>query len=838
MKKALIEFSRTHLLIVLAFLGLSALYMSPLIEGRVLSQHDMLQVRGMAQELKEFEAETGEHSQWTNSMFSGMPAFHVGPNGARTTVFREMSKALRLWMGFSNPLANLFIFMLCFYVLLIALRVNPWLSAIGAVAFALSSYNIVIIQVGHVNKAYAIAFMAPIIAGMLVTYRGKYLGGSLLFLLGLGLEIYSNHLQITYYTLILALVIVIVKGVFAVKNKALHPFLKASGMLLAAALIAILPNFSSLWVNYEISKQSLRGAPVLSQNEAKQTSGLDKDYALAWSYGKAESFSLMIPNMTGGKTGALGENEKAMEQVDPQFRESIAGQNAYWGAKQFTQGDNYSGAIVVFFFVLGLLLIKGPMRWWVLVTTTLSLMLAWGNNLQGFSYFFLDHVPLYNKFRTVEMILVIACFNIPLMAFVILERIRKEPDLILQNKRQLIAAFALTGGLSLLFYLIPGLFSFFSDYEQQAFNQQLATADPQYANQFRNFMSELEATRIYIFRHDAMRSFLLIAAAFGLTWFYAHKKLKAPWFLAGLALLIVSEMWLVDRRYLNKDNFVSKREERNEITASVADKAILKDPSLHYKVANLSVSPWQDATTSYYHSSVGGYHGAKLRRYQDMIEHYFSPELQSLIGVLNSKPTVAAVDSVLQKLQGLNMINTRYFILNPQGQPLMNRFAFGNAWVVGDYRIMPGPDEEIAAIGQTNLRQTALVEESFADLLSEDLKHGQGQGSITLSEYRPNRMTYQARLDQKSLVVFSEIFYENGWHATIDGEPVEHLRANYILRALPVDAGTHEIVFSFKFRPFELGEKISLAGSFLVLLILIGSAFFGLKRAGVLAGKE
>ncbi len=692
MKNALIvslaSFSRTHLIIILAFLALGLAYMSPVLDGKVLSQHDMTQYDGMKQELTKFHDETGEYSQWTNSLFSGMPAFHVAPVGGKTTVFREASRFLRLGIAMRNPVAILFVYLICFYVLLITMRISPWVSAIGAIAFALSSYNLIILQPGHIAKAYAIAYMAVVIAGILLTYRGKYLAGGILFMFGLGLELYSNHIQITYYLLLTSLIIVASHGVYALREKHFRKFMIASGVLVAAAILAVLPNFSSLWTNYEISKQSMRGEPVLTLNKENQTSGLDRDYALSYSYGKVETFSLMIPYMTGGKTAAIGNNEKAMEKVSPQLRETIANQNQYWGAKASTAGDNYSGAIVVFFFVLGLLLIKGPMRWWIIISSMLSIMLAWGNNFPALSHFFLDHVPFYNKFRTVEMTLVIICLNIPLLAFVMVDRILKEPDLFIKEKKQVLIAFGLTGGLSLLFFLFPSIFSFFSAQEQQVFSQQLATADPQYASQFRQFMNELETARISIFRHDAMRSFLLISLAFALTWFYANKKLKLVWFLAGLALLITAEMWMVDRRYLNKDNFVSKRDQENTMrNPSQADALILQDPDIHFRVVNLTVNPWADGTTSYHHKSIGGYHGIKLRRYQDLIERYLSPELQNVITVLNSRPTTQQLDSVLLAQQVLNMLNTRYMILNPASQPLRNRAAMGHGWLVKDIKL-------------------------------------------------------------------------------------------------------------------------------------------------------
>lgn len=834
MKKALLEslvsFSRTHLIIIIAFLALGVVYMSPVLDGKVLSQHDMTQYDGMKQENTKFHEESGEYSQWTNSLFGGMPAFHVAPVGAKPTVFREISRLSRLGMGMRNPVAILFVYLISFYILMLSMRISPWISAIGAVAFALSSYNLIILQPGHISKAYAIAYMAVVIAGILLAYRGKLLAGGILFMTGLGLELYTNHIQITYYLLLTSLIIVGTKAVFAIREKELRKFFIASGVLVAAAILAVLPNFSSMYTNYEISKQSMRGEPVLTLDQDNQTTGLDRDYALSYSYGKVETFSLMIPYMTGGKTGAIGTNEKAMEKVSPQLKETIANQNQYWGAKASTAGDNYSGAIVVFFFVLGLLLIKGPMRWWIILSSMLSIMLAWGSNFPGLSHFFLDHVPFYNKFRTVEMTLVIVCLNIPLLAFVMLDKVSKDPELIIKQKKQVLIAFGLTGGLSLLFFLFPGIFSFFSAQEQQIFGQQLAGADPQYASQFRQFMDELELARTSIFRHDAIRSFLLIAFAFGLTWFFANKKLKLIWFLAGLALLITVEMWMVDRRYLNNDNFVSKREQENTGAASQADAIILQDPDIHYRVVNLTVNPWADGTTSYQHKSIGGYHGIKLRRYQDLIEAYLSPSLQNIITVLNSRPTAQKVDSVMAAQQVLNMINTKYLILNPASAPLQNRAAFGHGWLVNDFKIAENADEEYLSLAATNLRSTAVVEKPFASLLSEDMKHQQITGQVELTGYKPNHMTYKVSAGQKSLAVFSEVYYGESWQAYIDGKAVPHLRANYILRALPIEAGEHTVEFRFSFRPFEIGEKVSMAGSIIVFLLLLGGLGLGVYK--------
>jgi len=420
------------------------------------------------------------------------------------------------------------------------------------------------------------------------------------------------------------------------------------------------------------------------------------------------------------------------------------------------------------------------------------------------------------------MTLVIACFNIPLLAFLAIDRIRREPDIITKNKNKLLIAFGLTGGLSLIFYLIPDLFSFVTEREQQLFNQQLAGTEPGYAAQFRAFTDELETARKYIFRYDAIRSFFFIAVAFLLTWFYATKKLKLTYFIAGLGFFILIDMWMVDKRYLNNDNFLTKRQKQNIIAATPADNFILQDPDLHFRVVNLTLSPWNDATTSYHHKSIGGYHGAKLRRYQDLIEQYISPGLQSIIGSLNTQPSSAQLDSVLARQQVLNMINTKYIIYNPSAPPLTNLQAMGNAWIAKDIIMVNNADEEIAALSVNDLSEVAIVDKRFADLIPDDLASTDSAGTVMLTEYRPNYMSYQADLNQKSMVIFSDVYYEGGWNAFIDGEPVPHLRANYILRALPVNAGNHSIEFRFVFKPFEVGEKISFAGSILVFLILLG----------------
>lgn len=833
MRKRLIEFARTHLVIIIAFIALSLAYFSPILEGKVLSQNDMNQSAGMGQELRQYHEETGEYAQWTNSIFGGMPAFHVGPYGKKTTIFGYIGEILTFGVSYSNPFAVFFLYLLGFYIFLISLGIKPWQGMIGAVAFAFSSYNIIILTVGHVTKAYAIAYMAPALGGMLLVYNKKYLPGTILFLISLGLEIRSNHLQITYYLMMMMLVIVLTRFVFAIREKQLKSFLTASSILLVTGLLAILPNVSTLWVNYAIADQTTRGPSELTVDQEDQTSGLDKSYALSWSYGRTETLSLMIPNIRGGGSGPLGNNERAIEKADPAYREALKNVNQYWGSKSGTAGPVYAGAILVFLFVLGLLLLRGPFFWWILVTTLLSVFLAWGRHFPGLSNFFLDHVPLYNKFRTVEMILVIASLNIPLMGMVMLKKIIDEPGFLDKNRKKFLIAFGLTGGLSLLFFLFPGIFNYLTSDEQQSINAQIAGATPQVAQQYREFVTEIENARQNILKFDAVRSFFFISCAFLLIWFFIRKKLSLNYFLIGLGALILIDLWGVDRRYLNKDNFLNERQNRNTFSPSAADQAILADNDPDFRVLNLTRSPFQDAITSYYHKSIGGYHGAKLKRYDELIQYQLMGNINNIVSQRRGQSADTDLQSVLSGQQILNMLNTKYIIWDPSQLPIVNNHAFGHAWFVSDVQIVANADEEILSLGNVDLETTALVDQRYASLLSpEILRLDSISGSIQLTDYAPGSLRYESSSKQDQLAVFSEIYYEPGWQVTIDGKPAELVRANYVLRALDVPEGDHIIEMKFEFQPFVKGEKISLTGSILVLIMLLSAIAYGIRQSG------
>lgn len=835
MKEKLTEFAKTHLVVIITFFALSVAYFHPQIGGKVLDQFDTHNAEGMARELELYHEETGEYAQWTNSMFGGMPAFHVGPHGQSTSVFGYLGKILTLGMDYSNPIGILYLYLLGFYLLLISLRQNPWLSLIGAIAFAFSSYNLIILGVGHTTKAYAIAFMAPLIGGMLLVYRQRYLAGGILFLLALGLEIRSNHLQITYYLMMMVLIITIVYGVYSIREKQLKPFLKANGILLVAGLLAVLPNITSLWVNYAIVDQTTRGPSELTVNQEDRTSGLDRSYALGWSYGRTETLSLMIPSIRGGGTGAIGTNERAMEKVDPVYRETLQNWNRYWGPKSVTEGPVYAGAILVFLCVLGLLILRGAFFWWILVTTLLSIFLAWGKHLPGLSNFFLDHVPLYNKFRTVEMILVIASVNIPLMGMVMLKKIIDNQDFIKKNKKKFLISFGLTGGLALIFYLFPGIFSYITEQEQQNIDAQVAAADPQYARQFaqqaREFLGELELARQSIMKFDAIRSFFFITAAAVMIWLYSIKRIRLNYLLLGLGGLILVDLWGVDRRYLNKDDFLDERQDANVFRPTQADQIILADRDPDFRVLNLTRSPFMDGITPYFHKSIGGYHGAKLLRYNELITYHVAGSIQRIAMQLQQQPSEDELQNLLAGQGVLNMLNMKYIIVSPSQPPILNNSSFGHAWFVPGVRIVENADEEILTLGQVDLHGTAIVDKRFEELVPAEIRDLDSiSGSIRLVDYAPGMLKYETSAAQDQLAVFSEIYYEGGWKVLLDGRPADLLRANYVLRAMEIPAGDHNIEMEFNFAPFVNGQKISILGSIIVLIILISAAVYGFLK--------
>lgn len=792
-----------HLAVVLIFLVVILAYFSPLLEGKRLRQSDITHWKGMSKEITDYRAKTGEEALWTNSMFGGMPAYQISVE-YKGNLIRYIDDIFKF--GLPHPANLVFIYFIGFFILLMVMKVDPWLAMAGALAFTFSSYFFIILEAGHNSKAHAIGYMAPVLAGVLLTYRGKYLAGGLLTALFLALELRANHLQITYYLALMVVMLGIFELIAAIRSKQIPAFAKSTALLFVAALLALSANITNIWATWEYGKETIRGKSELTSNAEIRTSGLDKDYATQWSYGVGETFSLLIPNAKGGATGSLGNNQKAMEQVDNIYAQSVAGQNQYWGNQPFTSGPVYVGAIMMFLFLLGMFILKGNLKWWVLSVTILSILLSWGKNFMPLTDFFLHYVPGYNKFRAVSMILVIAELAIPFLGILTLKEIVEKPEILRSKQKYFYTAFGLTGGLALIFYLMPQVFfNFLSTMEVSAIAEQRQSLEAAQLNQFDALIYNMELARIAIFKADAIRSFLFITIAAALLWLYSHSKLNKWMIVAGMVVLVAADMIPVAHRYLNNNNFVKKSIVNNPYQPTNADFIIMKDVDPNFRVFNMTVSTFQDASTSYFHKSIGGYHGAKLRRYQELIDHHISK----------------------RNPQVLNMLNTKYIIgmgenRSPEAQ--INMDALGNAWFVNELKMVNNADEEIDALTAFFPEKTAVVDKRFAANLEGFNFKTDSTARIELTEYQPNKLKYavESRVDQ--LAVFSEIYYDKGWNAYLDGKKVPYFRADYVLRAMVVPAGKHEIEFRFEPKVYFVGEKISFAGSLLLIIMILGFA--------------
>ncbi len=798
-----------HISAIVIFLLIAMIYMNPVLSGKKVQQGDTSNWKGMSKEIKDFRHETGEEPLWTNSMFGGMPSYQISTK-YHNNLMKDVDDILKL--GLPRPADYLWLNMAGFFLLLIVMGVNPWMSIIGAIAYAFSSYFFIIIEAGHNTKAHAMTYMAPVLAGVILTYRGKYILGGILTLLFVSLEISANHLQITYYLIIILVILGIAELIYHLKEKQLPHFLKATGILLVAAIIAIGPNITSILLTQQYAEYSTRGESDLSKDKENKTSGLDKDYATRWSYGKEETFTLMIPNTKGGASGMIGQDKENLESVDNQRMKQIIGQqNHYWGNQPFTSGPVYVGAIVVFLFVLGLFIVKGRLKWVLLAATVLSIFLAWGDNMMWFTNFWLENVPGYNKFRTVSMTLVIAELCIPILAFMALYKIYKNPGIIKEKQREFFIALGLTAGVSFILYLMPQtFFDFLSDQEVRIFNQQ-KNSQPQYANQINLILEELKSVRVEIFKEDAIRSFFFIILGSGLIYLYGIKKIKTTYLFIGVGLLITIDMWAVGKRYLSNEDFVNKRVVQNPFQPTRADKQIMQDEDPNFRVFNTTVSTFNDASTSYFHKSIGGYHGAKLERYQELIEYHISEQNQAV----------------------LNMLNTKYFIVKGNnGNPVAQRNpgALGNAWFIENYQIVANADEEINALDDFNPAKTAFVDKRFKEHLEGKTFEKDTTASIKLTSYEPNHLVYKSKTSKEQLAVFSEIYYPHGWKVYIDGKPADHFRVNYVLRAMVVPEGNHKIEFKFEPDLYHTGESIALASSIVVIILVLGGIYLEAKR--------
>jgi Bacterial membrane protein YfhO len=817
---------------IVIFIVVTFAYFSPLLKGKVLVQGDISTTMGMAKSVNDFRDQYHEEPLWTNSMFSGMPAYMVS---IRTplNVISYVRQAFSLHATGAADIVLTYLF--GFFILLLVLKVDVRLSIVGAIAFAFSAFFFILIDAGHITESLAIGYMAPVLAGVILVFRRKYFLGGVVTAFFTALEVYSNHYQITYYLFMLLLVYAGSEIFKLIKSKEYTEIGKSIGVFALAGLLAIGCNISNILNTYDYAKYTIRGKSELTDNLHNKTSGLDRDYVVQWSMGKAETMSLLIPGFKGRSSAIpISENKSVLKELDPQMRDNIANSAQYWGDQPYTT-SSYSGAIVVFLFLLGLLIVKGPLKWALLIATILSMMLSWGKNFMPFTDFFLDYVPMYNKFRAVSMILVLTEFAIPILAILALDQFLKKPDLLndkikltfikkeISIQQAFFIAFGFSGGLSLLFYLMPDLTVFFAAGEYDKIYDQLNKSN---GNAIAiQFLDNMELARKTLFKADAIRSFFFITIAAGLVWFYAKSKINKNVFIVVLGVLILADLWMVDKKYINDDNFKSKQEGANTFPETVADKAILEDSDPNYRVLNVAVSTFNDATTSYRHKSIGGYHGAKLRRYQDLIDYHINTNIQAITGALSNNPTDSSIRAAFAQQSILNMLNAKYVIYNPAAPPLQNRYAYGNAWFVNDIKMVKNADEEIKVIGEVNPANTAVVDERFTKDLAGFMPSTDNAASIKLTNYLLNDLKYESNTTKEQLAVFSEIYYEEGWNAYIDGKLTPHVRADYVLRAMRIPAGKHVIEFKFEVPVFYTRQKISLACG-LLLLVLLGTSLY------------
>jgi len=806
-----------HIIALVVFLLLAVIYFPQIFEGKILMQHDNQTFLGTSKELRDFREATGKEALWTNSQFSGMPGYLINTR-YKANLLYGLNRALQIT---PRPISFLFLLLFGFYILLLSLKVNPWLSIAGAVAFYFASFNFILISVGHNSQIIAIAYMAPTLAGFILTFRNnKWLGGAVTGIF-LTLEIMAGHPQITYYTALIILFYGLSELYFAIRNKTMPDFLKSAGILGIVIFLAVASNFGRLYTTYEYGKYSMRTKSELTGDKNDETKGLPKSYITGWSYGVDETLTMLIPGFKGGSNNEPVSEKSAtyklLAQNNPvQAREICkSGIPLYWGNQPGTSGPVYIGAIIVFLFVLGLFIVENRFRWWILAVTILGIMLSWGKNFMFLTDFFINHVPGYNKFRTVSMGLVIAGLTMPLLAIMALKEslIGNIPDK--KFYTSLKWSFGITAGISILFALLPDIAGSF-----------VSGADGHYQNAIAEAFREDRRT---LLRTDAFRSFVFISLAAGTILLTRKKKLKLNIVIIIFGVLFLLDLWPVDRRYLNDSHFVSKKRTQQVFTPTKADMKILEDKSPDYRVLNLTVSTFNDASTSYFHHSIGGYHGAKMRRYQDLINTELSGNITALIGFLQ-QPEGKDPDSVFKSLNIINMLNTKYFIINPNTAPLLNPEASGNAWFINELVPVVNADQELDQLKNIDIRKQATVDSKFESIYQNNSFPSDSGAKITMTSYQPNELKYVSHSTNEGVAVFSEIYYDKGWNAYIDDKMVPYFRTDYLLRGLIVPPGDHEIVFKFHPESYYIGEKVSFAGSLTLILLLFGTIFTAIRR--------
>ena len=820
--KALKEYL-PDLLVVIIFAVISFAYFFPAdVDGRILYRHDASAGRGAGQETAEYQERTGKVSRWTNATFSGMPTYQTAPSYKSVSVLNQAVKAYHLWLP--ENVWYVFAYLLGFYILLRAYDFRRALAVLGSVIWAFSSYFFIIIAAGHIWKVMALAYLPPLIAGIVLSYRGKYLWGFIVTAIFAAFEVDANHVQMTYYYLFIILFMIIAYLVDAVRKKTIKQFMKATAVCAAGALVGVLMNISNLYHTWQYAQESMRGkSELVKKNAANQTnSGLDRDYITQWSYGVDETWTLLVPNTKGGASVPLAANTEAMKIADPNFMQIYQQLGQYWGEQPGTSGPVYVGAFVLMLFVLGLFIVKGPTKWALLAATVLSVLLSWGRNFMPFTNFFLDYIPMYSKFRTVASILVIAEFTIPLLAMMTLKKIVDEPDILTKKIKYVYISFGLTAGIALLFALMPTLF--FSDFISSSEMQALKSIPAEYLTPL---LSNLRSIRESIFTADCWRSFWIIVIGTLCLFLYKMKKLRVEFMMIAITVLCLADMWQVNKRYLNDGMFVEKsvREQAQPMTQT--DRQILQDKALDYRVLNFASNTFNENETSFYHKSIGGYHAAKLRRYQELIDAYISPEMQKTM------PAIAQAGGDMTKVNGnsifpvLNMLNAKYFIVPLQSNQtvaIQNPYVYGNAWFVDKITYVKNANEELDGLGKLDLRHEAIADARFQSQLGES-KAQDSTSIVKITAYEPNQLTYDVRSVTGGIVVFSEIFYPE-WTATVDGKAVELGRVNYVLRALNVDKGHHTVVLTFDPKSVKQTETVAyLSYGVLLLVVLLGVYF-------------
>jgi len=822
MNKTILAKITPHIAAFLLFVTISFMYFSPIIEGKQLIGHDTESWLYMSKETVDYNATHSDATLWTNSMFGGMPTYQI----SMTQPYNLIKYVEDLIHVFPAQTGNLMLYLLGFYVLLLAFRVNPWLAIIGSIAFSFASFNFIIMVAGHNSQAVTIAYMAPLIGSVFLAFRDKRLLGSLLTAFFLSLAVRANHVQILYYTVIILIFLAVVELIYSIKEKEISSFLKTSGMLLAGAAIAIGMNATSLLTTYDYSKATMRGeSNGLTVDSQNSQHGLNKDYITGWSYGVDETMTLLIPNFKGGASSvnlsAGSETGKKLEALGATNVETILKENPfplYWGSQPFTSGPVYIGAIVCFLFVLGLFLVDKRTKWWLLPMIALTLMLSWGKNFMWLTDLFINYVPLYNKFRTVSMALVATGFGITLMAILALKEVFSDKTDKQKLIKPVLMSAAIVGGLALIFALIPSLAGNF-----------ISPSDAQLEGNNAFLKETLPLDRAGMLRGDALRSLAFIIGAAGLIWLYAKNflKIKVAYVLFGI--LILFDLVPVAKRYLNNDNFKDPRRVETLIEPSQADKIILEDKS-QFRVLDGTTNIFNDASPSYFHKNIGGYHAAKLRRYQELINMHIDKEIGQLFGAFGRAKTPDVIPNTMDSLGVLNMLNMKYLIYSKQAAPLVNPHANGNSWFVSNIRIAANANEEMALLGKINTKKEMVVDKEFATQLPTKLT-ADSSARISLTSYKPNHLIYNFNSKTDQVAVFSEIYYENGWNAYINGQKVPYVRADYLLRAMPLKAGAYEIEFKFEPKAYSVGNTIALTSSLLLILSLFGFLFWQWKNS-------